>query len=337
MLMGADRRRYDLPMKTSPMLAALALGALASVSALAQSYPTKPVRFIVPFAAGGATDLLTRLVAGELQNDLKQPFIVENRAGAGGNIGMEAIAKAAGDGYTLGIGAGATMSINPALNPSKTYDTTRDFAAIQVLVRIPHVLMVNKDFPPSNLSELVAWMKANPGKVSHGTPGSGTTSHLFGELFKKQMGVDMVHVPYKGGNLARQDLLGGTLQLAFSTLVEAQTLVQNGQTKGIAVISQGGRVPGLPNVPTFSELGVPRFDSENWFGVIGPDGIPRDILLALNKRIGALPAKSEYRARLAPTGLVPATPLSPEEFRGFIAADAKKWAAIIKELGVKPE
>ena len=319
------------------MKAALFAAALAfASSAFAQTYPSKPVRLIAPFAAGGATDVLTRLVAAELQNELKQPFIVENRAGAGGNIGMEAIAKAAGDGYTLGIGAGATMAINPALNPAKTYDTVKDFAAVQMLVRVPHVLLLNKNLPPNSVKEVVTYMKANPGKVSYGSPGLGTTAHLLGELFKKQMGVDMVHVPYKGGNQARQDLIAGNLHLIFSTLVEAQTLVQNNQVKGLAIISQG-RVPGLPNLPTFTELGIPRFDSENWFGIIGPDEMPRDIVLMLNKRIGAIQAKPEYRARLAPTGLEPAQPMSPEQFRAFIAVDAKKWAAIVKELGVKPE
>jgi tripartite-type tricarboxylate transporter receptor subunit TctC len=314
-----------------------ALLVLAAGTASAQSsYPSKPVRLIAPFAAGGATDVLTRLVSAELQNELKQPFIVDNRAGAGGVIGMEAIAKAPGDGYTLGIGAGATMAIGPAIKPPATYDTVRDFAAVQILVRIPHVLIVNKDLPPNSVKEAVAYMKANPGKVSFGSPGSGTTAHVLGELFKKQMGVDMVHVPYKGGNQARQDLMAGILQLTFSTLVEAQTLVQNNQVKGLAIIAQR-RVPGLPNLPTFTELGIPRFDSENWFGIIGPDDMPRDILLALNKRIGAIQAKPDYRARLAPTGLEPAQPMSPEEFRSFIATDAKKWAAIVKELGVKPD
>jgi tripartite-type tricarboxylate transporter receptor subunit TctC len=325
-------------MNISPVLAAVAFTFAFGLcdGARAQSYPAKPVRIIAPFAAGGATDVLTRLVGAELQNELKQPFIVENRAGAGGNIGMEAIAKAPGDGYTLGIGAGATMAINPALNPAKTYDTTKDFAAVQILVRIPHVLMLNRNMQPSSMNELIAYMKANPGKVSFGSPGSGTTAHLLGELFKKERRVDMVHVPYKGGNQARQDLLSGNLQLIFSTLVEAQTLVQNNQVKGIAVIAQR-RVPGLPNLPTFTELGIARFDSENWFGIIGPDDIPRDIVATLNRQLGALQSKAEYRARLAPTGLEPAQPMSPEEFRAFIANDAKKWAAIIKELGVKPD
>jgi tripartite-type tricarboxylate transporter receptor subunit TctC len=325
--------RFHLPRFASLLVLSLA----ATQAAFAQSgYPSKPVRLIAPFAAGGATDVLTRLVAAELQAELKQPFIVENRAGAGGHIGMEAIAKAPGDGYTLGIGAGATMSINPALNPSKAYDITKDFAPVQILVRVPHVLLLNKDLPPNNVKELLAYMKANPGKVSFGSPGTGTTAHLYGELFKKLMSVDMVHVPYKGGNQVRQDLMSGNLQLAFSTLVEAQSLVQNGSVKGIAVIAQR-RVPGLPNLATFTELGIPRFDSENWFGIIGPDNVPRDIVQMLNKRIASIQAKQDYRARLAPTGLEPAQPMTPEEFGSFIAADAKKWAATVKELGVKPD
>ena len=316
--------------------AALVVGTIGTVAAqTTASYPSKPVRLIAPFAAGGATDVLTRLVAAELQQELRQPFVVENRAGAGGNIGMEAIARAAPDGYTLGIGSGATLSINPALYISPPFDTARDFAPVQVLVRVQHVLAVNRDLPASNMAELIAHAKANPGKLSFGSPGSGTTSHLFGELFKKTIGTDMTHVPYKGGNQVRADLIGGVLQLSFSTLVDSKQLIQSGQLKGIAVIAQR-RVSGLPNLPTFVELGLTRFDSENWFGVVTGAGVPRDIVLFLNKRVADVQARPEYRARLAPTGLEPAQPQSPEEFAQFIAADAKKWSAIVKELGVQP-
>lgn len=316
--------------------AALACLCSAALAQSAPSYPLKPIRFIAPFAAGGATDVLTRLVAGELSQELKQPVIVENRAGAGGNIGMEAIAKGAPDGYTLGIGAGATMAINPALHAALPYDTSKDFAPVHILVRVPHVLLLSKAMPPSTMNELLAYLKTNPGKVSFGSPGTGTTAHLYGELFKRQMTVDMVHVPYKGGNQVRQDLLAGNLQLAFSTLVEAQTLVRNGSLKGVAIIAQK-RVPGLPALPTFAELGIPRFDSENWFGVIAPARTPREIVTLLNGRIAAILAKPEFKTRLAPTGLEPAQAQSPEEFARFIAGDAKKWALIVKELGVKPD
>ena len=233
----------------------------------------------------------------------------------------------------LGIGAGATMAVNPALYKSLPFDTTKDFAPVQILVRAPHVLAINKDLPASSMAELIAYAKANPGKLSLG---SGTTSHLYGELFKKTAGVDMTHVPYKGGNQMRTDLIAGTLQLAFTTLVDAQKLVQSGQLKGIAVIAHG-RVPGLPDLPTFAELGIPRFDSENWFGVIAPGDVPRDIVRFLNARIATIQARQDFRKRIAPTGLEPAPALSPEELGQFIAADAKKWAAIVKELGVKPD
>lgn len=319
-----------------PLIAAAMLGAGGMAAAQAPAgYPVKPVRLIAPFAAGGATDVLTRLIAAELQNDLKQPFVVENRAGAGGNIGMEAIARAAPDGYTLGIGAGATMSINPALYKSLPFDTARDFAPVQVLVRVQHVLAVNRDLPPNNMAELIAYARANPGKLSFGSPGTGTTSHLYGELLKKTIGADMTHVPYKGGNQVRADLVSGVLQLSFSTLVDSRQLILSGQLKGIAAIAQR-RINGLPNLPTFAELGLNRFDSENWFGIITTAGVPRDTVLFLNKRIADIQARPDYRARLAPSGLEPATPQSPEEFGQFIAADARKWGAIVKELGVQP-
>ncbi|MFM9966773.1 MAG: Bug family tripartite tricarboxylate transporter substrate binding protein, partial [Burkholderiales bacterium] len=167
-----------------------------------------------------------------------------------------------------------------------------------------------------------------------GSPGNGTTSHLYGELFKKTIGAEMTHIPYKGGNQVRADLIGGTLQLSFSTLVDAQKLVQSGQLKGIAVVAQR-RVPGLPNLPTFAELGLTRFDSENWFGIITTAGVSRDLVQFLNKRIADIQARPEYRARLAPTGLDAALTQSPEEFARFIADDARKWAVIVKELGVQ--
>jgi tripartite-type tricarboxylate transporter receptor subunit TctC len=305
----------------------------AAVSAQ-PSYPVKPVRIVAPFAAGGATDVLTRLVAAELQQELKQSFIVENRAGGGGNIGMEAIARATPDGYTLGIGAGATMSINPSLHKTLPYDVTRDFAPVQMLVRVPHVFAVNRDLPPNTMTELIAYAKANPGKLSFGSPGNGTTSHLYGELLKKTAGIEMTHVPYKGGNQVRADLIAGVLQASFTTLVDAQKLVQSGQLKGMAVVAQR-RVPGLPNLPTFVEIGLTRFDSENWFGVITTAGVPRDLVSFLNRRIAEIQARPDYKARLAPTGLEPAQPQSPEEFGQFIAADAKKWGAIVRELGVQ--
>jgi tripartite-type tricarboxylate transporter receptor subunit TctC len=320
-------------------LAALAMAGLVCAAAFAQTasgYPSKPVRFIAPFAAGGATDVLTRLVAAQLSQELGRSFIVENRAGAGGNIGMEALAKAAPDGYTLGIGAGATMSVNPSLYPSLPYDTTRDFMPVHVLVRVPHVLVINNAVPANNLTELIAHMKANPGKMSFGSPGTGTTGHLYGELFKKTAGVDMTHIPYKGGNQVRQELISGTLQLMFSTLVDAQAQVNAGKLKAMAVIAPR-RAPGLANVPTFAELGMQRFDSENWFGVIAPARVPRDIIQFLNTRIAAMLALPEFRARLAPLGLTPAGAQSPEEFAQFIAADAKKWGSIVRELGVKVE
>ncbi|OFZ97347.1 MAG: hypothetical protein A3H35_13285 [Betaproteobacteria bacterium RIFCSPLOWO2_02_FULL_62_17] len=322
-------------MKTSPFITALVLGVASSAAAQAPAgYPSKPVRLIAPFAAGGATDVLTRLVAAELQQDLKQPFVVENRAGAGGNIGMEAIARAAPDGYTLGIGSGATMAVNPTLYKSLPFDTVKDFTPVQILVRVPHVLAVNKDLPPGTMGELIAYAKANPGKLSFGSPGSGTSAHLYGELFKRTVGVDMTHVPYKGGNQMRTDLIGGTLQLAFTTLVDAQKLVLAGQIKGIAIIAQR-RVPGLPKLPTFAELGIARFDSENWFGVITGAGVPRDIVLFLNRRIAAIQGRPDYRARLAPTGLEAAQPQTPEEFAQFIAGEENKWGTIVKELGVQ--
>lgn len=319
-------------------LAALAIG-LAPAAAPAQTatgYPAKPLRLIVPFAAGGATDILARLAAAQLSQDLGRNVVVENRAGAGGNIGMEALARAAPDGYTIGIGAGATMAVNPNLYSSLPFDAARDFAPVHMLATVPHVLIINNAIPANDLRELIAHMKANPGKFSYGSPGSGTTGNLYGELFKKTAGVEMTHIPYKGGNQVRRELMAGTLQLTISTLVDAQAQIHSGAVRAIAVVSPR-RASGLPSVPTFAELGMTGFDSNNWFGVVAPALVPREIVLVLNARIAAALASPEFRARLAPTGFEAAPAQTPEEFARFIASDREKWRRVVRELGARPD
>lgn len=323
-------------MKAFTFFAALALAATcAPASAQAPAgYPSKPVRIISPYGAG-LTDSLARLVAAELARELKQPFVVENRTGAGGNIGMEAIARSAPDGYTLGIAGVGALSINPALHKSLPYNADKDFAPVHMLVRVSHMLAIHKDVPASSLGEFIAYAKAHPGKLSFGSTGLGTTGHLYGELFKKTVGVDMTHVPYKGGNHMRQDLVGGTVQLSFTPVGEAQKLTQAGALKGMATIAPR-RVASLPNLPTFAELGIPRFDSQTWFGVVAPAVVPRDIVVHLNRRIAGLLARPDFRNRLATTGLEPEPPMTPEEFAAFIADSTKKWRAIVRELGMQP-
>lgn len=319
-------------------LAALALALqCAWVSAQTTSdFPSRPMRFIAPFAAGGATDIVTRLVAAELARDLGKPVVVENRAGAGGNIGMEALAKAAPDGYTFGVGAGATLAVNPNLYASLPFDTARDFVPVHPLVLVPHALIINRDIPAQNLKDLVARMKANPGKFSFGSPGTGTTGHLYGELFKRAMGVEMTHIPFKGGNQVRQEIIAGRLELSVSTLVDALTQIQTGSVRGLAVVA-GRRVSAVPDIPTFAELGVPGFDSENFFGLITPAGVPREIILLLNARVATMVSRAEFRARLTPIGLEAPKTQTPEEFAQFILAHRQKWGRIVRELNLRAD
>lgn len=326
-----------LPAPARRPLAALAIALLACAAASAQPvYPARSVRFIVPSLAGGAADILARLLAAELSQDLGRPFVVENRAGAAGNIGMEAIARAVPDGHTIGLGTGNMMAINPALYATLAFDVVRDFAPVHLLATVPNVLIVNNSLPAKDLRELIAYMKSRPGEFSYGSPGAGNTAHLYGELFRRSAGVEMTHVPYKGGNQVRQALLAGTLQLTFSTLVEAQALIQTGKVRGIAIASSQ-RAPGLPAVPTFGELGMQGFDSETWMGVIAPAGVPREAIAILNARIAAVLARPGFTARLAPIGMKAAPAQSPEEFARFIVSEMRKWGQLVRDSGARAD
>ena len=250
----------------------LVLGALSAafaIGASAQPYPTKPIRIVVPFPAGGTTDVLARAAAQKLTETLGQPAVVDNRPGAGGNIGAELVAKSAPDGYTLLMGTVGTHAINPSLYPKMPYDHLRDFAPVILVAGVPNVLVINPSLPVNSVQELIAYAKANPGKLNFASSGNGTSIHLSAELFKTMAGVQMAHIPYKGSAPALQDLAGGQVQLMFDNLPSALALIRAGRLKALAVTSKE-RAPALPDVPTIAESGLPGFEASSWFDCSHP-------------------------------------------------------------------
>jgi tripartite-type tricarboxylate transporter receptor subunit TctC len=313
-------------------LAFAALLALAG-GADAQSYPVKPIRFIAPFAAGGALDTLTRTIAGRMQESWGQPVVVENRTGAGGNIGADIVAKAAPDGYTLVMGTIATHAINVSLYEKMPYDAVKDFAPVTIAASINNSLSLHPSVPAKNVQELVAYAKANPGKLTFGSAGSGTSQHLAGELFKTMAGVDMVHIPYKGGAPAMIDLLAGQISMTFGDIPTALPHIRAGKLRSIAVTA-AKRSPLLPDVPTIAEQGLPGFDVSAWFGVFTTAGTPRPVVNQLNVEIVRILNLPDVREKLMGIGMEPVTN-SPDEFAAFVRSEIAKWARVVKASGAK--
>jgi len=312
-------------------IAAFAFGAPAS--AQAPAYPTKPVRIVVPFPAGGATDILARAVAQKLTETWGQAFVVDNRPGAGGNIGSELVAKAAPDGYTLEMGTVGTHAINASLYAKMPYDHVKDFAPIILVAGVPNVLVVNPAVPVNSVQELIAYAKANPGKLNFASSGSGTSIHLSGELFKVMAGVQMTHIPYKGSAPALADLLGGQVQLMFDNLPPSLPQIKGGKLRALGVTS-AARAPTLPDTPTIAESGLPGFDASSWFGLLAPAGTPPAIIAKLNTEIAKWLASPEAREKLVAIGANIAGG-TPEDFARHIQAETVKWAKVVKESGAK--
>ncbi|MEO8675947.1 MAG: tripartite tricarboxylate transporter substrate binding protein [Casimicrobiaceae bacterium] len=310
-----------------------ALLALAAIVASAQTYPAKPIRLVVPFPPGGATDILARDVAQKLTEAWGQQVIVDNRPGAGGNIGSELVAKAAPDGYTLEMGTVGTHAINASLYAKMPYDHVKDFAPVILVAGVPNVLVVNPALPANSVAELIAYAKANPGKLNFASSGNGTSIHLSGELFKFMAGVQMTHVPYKGSAPALQDLLGGQVQLMFDNLPPSLPQIKAGKLRALAVTSLT-RAPALPDVPTMAEAGLPGFEASSWFGVLAPAGTPPAIVTKLNAEIAKWLATPEAKERLSKQG-ANAAGGTPEDFAKHIAAETAKWAKVVKDSGAK--
>jgi len=314
------------------VLAALAL--IVSASALAQTYPSRPIRVIVPFPPGGGMDIVARTVTPKMAEILGQPFVVENRAGAGGNIGADVVAKSAPDGYTLLMGSIGTQAVNVSLFRSMPYDPAKDFTAVALVLEAESLLALHPSVPANTPAELIALARERPGTLSYGSAGMGTTSHLAGELFKSMAHIDITHVPYKGNVPAITDLLSGQTQMVFATMPTVLPHVKAGKLKGIAVLG-ASRSPAAPEVPTLAEA-LPGFEVNNWIGTFGPAGLPPAITSRLNAEILALMRTPEVQQRLLGEG-ARFTPMSPGQFAEFVAAETAKWGKLIREVGIRAD
>ena len=308
----------------------LAVSALAVATANAfAAYPDKPIKLVVPYTPGGVTDALARVVAKSLGERVGQQVIVDNRPGGGANIGADLVAKSAADGYTLLMGSAATHAINSSLYKKLTYDHIKDFAPISLVAQVPNILVVNPTLPVKSVKELIAYGKANPGRLNFGSSGAGGTIHLSGELFKSMTGVDMVHVPYKGSAPAVTDLMGGQVQVMFDSSVVPH--IKSGKLRPLAVTS-AKRSSALPELPTMAEAGLPGYEATAWFGVLAPAGTPQPIVEKLNAELVAVLRDPATQAWMKQQGF-DAIGNSPKEFATFISDETTKWAKVVKESG----
>ncbi|HEY0823383.1 MAG TPA: tripartite tricarboxylate transporter substrate binding protein [Ramlibacter sp.] len=326
----ASRRRFTLG-----GLALAAAAVAAPLGAHAQAYPSKPITIVVPFAAGGTTDILARVIGQALNKELGQSVVVDNRAGAGGNIGAQFAAKAVPDGYTLFMGTVGTHAINQSLYKKLTFDPVKDFAPLTRVAMVPNLLVANPGKPYKNVKELIAYAKANPGRVNFGSSGSGSSIHLSGELFNALAKVDMVHVPYKGSAPAVTDLVGGQIDVMFDNMPSAIQHVRSGRLRALAVTT-AKRSPELPQVPTIAEAGVPGYEATSWFGMFAPAGTPAPVVSRLNAALVKVLADPEVKKKLAEQGAEPYAE-KPEQFAEFIRKEAAKWSKVVKESGASAD
>ena len=318
---------------TRMTVAVLALAVTAH--AFGQTYPTKPIRLVVPFPPGGAVDFYARVVQQPLSEMLGQPVVIENKSGASGMVGAEAVAKAAPDGYTLLLGNIASLAINVGIYAKMPYDPLKDFTPIIRTVDVNYVLVVHPSLPVKTVPELIAYAKANPGKLSYGSAGSGSLPHLGTELFKAQTGTDMVHVPYKGGGPMVTDLLGGNVQLVIADQANLMPHVATGKLRALAVATPK-RSPNAPDLPTIAETGLVGYDATAWQGLVGPAGMPPDVVKRLNDAFNQVMAMPAIREKLTGGGLDPVGG-TPEQFGRFIGTEIGKWSKIAKDVGAKAE
>jgi tripartite-type tricarboxylate transporter receptor subunit TctC len=299
--------------------------------AQAQSWPNKPIRLVVPFSAGGNTDIVARLFAQELSKTLGQPVVVENKPGASGNIGADAVAKSAPDGYTLVMGTVGTHAINASLYKKMPYDAIKDFAPVTLLASVPNVLVVPVSLPVKSVKELVAYGKANPGKLSFASSGVGTSIHLSGEMFRTTTGIDMTHIAYKGSAPAVTDLIAAQVQLMFDNLPTSLQYVKADKLRALAVTT-AKRIEALPDVPTMIESGFPGFETGSWFGVFAPAATPKDIIARLNTELLKIAQTPEMQQKLLQSGAEPVGKGS-EEFTAYVRSETTKWAKVVKDSG----
>lgn len=311
---------------------AIAFGAAAlSLGAAAQEYPVKAIRFIVPFAPGGPTDIMSRALAEKLTARLGQQLVVDNRGGAGGSIGTAIAARSTPDGYTIVIGHIGTLAINVSLYPSLEYDPVKDFAPISMIATLPLGLFVNANVPVKSVAELVALAKAKPGQLNFGSAGNGSATQMAGAMFKTMAGIDIVHVPYKGNAASLVDLVAGRVQMMFSNLLTTAPHVKAGRLRAIA-ISTAKRSQQAPDLPTIAESGVPGYDYAPWYGILAPAGTPRAIVMRLNREIGQIINTPEMKERFRKQGIDLLTS-TPEGFAELIRREIPKWREIVKKSG----
>ncbi len=301
---------------------------------MAQSYPNKPVKIIVPFAAGGPADNYARFIAQRLQDELKQSFIVEDKPGAGSIIGTDFAAKAPADGYTL-LMMSNTQTVNESLVPNKPFQLMRDFVAVAPINYSDLVLVINPKVPAKNLAELLALAKASPGKLNYASSGNGTPYHMAGELFKSMAGVNILHIPYKGSSGARTDVIGGQVDMMFDAVTTMAEFVK--ENKVIALATTGkNRSSIIPGIPTVGEAGVPKYETSIWLGIMAPKGTPNEIIQTLNVTIKKIIEQQEVKDLWARQGALPMV-MNPVEFNKYLETDIAKWAAIVRSAGIKPD
>ena len=313
------------------LLAVVVLG--LSTSAFAQTWPAKPIKWIVPFAPGGTTDILARTIGEKLTVALGQPVIIENKPGAGGGVGADFTAKAPPDGYTIMGGTISTHAINASLYKSLPYDPVKDFVPITLIARVPNMLVINPDIAAKNVAELITLLKANPGKYSFASSGNGTSQHLSGELFKSIAGVDMQHIPYKGSPPALQDVVGGQVAMTFDNITTAWPLAKGGKLRALAVTT-AKRSAVAPDVPTLSESGLAGYEVGSWQGVFAPAGTPPAIVKRLNAEIVKIINMPDVKEKLIGLGAEPVGNTS-EEFAALVKTEVVKWAEVVKQSGAK--
>ena len=316
-------------------MALFVLGECLASAALPQDYPSRPIRMIVPFPAGGTADLLARQIGQTMGEALRQQVVIENRTGAGGNIGADLAAKAKPDGYTLLMGTVSTHAINPNLYPNMPYDPVKDFAPVAMVARMPNLLVLHPSVPAASVAELIALAKARPGTLAFASAGNGTTQHLAGELFKKMADVDMIHVPYKGNAPAVTDLVGGQLQVMFDNIPVSLQQVRAGKLRALAVTGPA-RSPVLPQLPTVAEAALPGYNITSWFGLYAPSGTSPQIIERLNREANKALASEPIRRRLTDQGIEPAGG-TPGQFAEFMRTELVKWGRIVTESGARVE
>jgi tripartite-type tricarboxylate transporter receptor subunit TctC len=313
----------------------LALALLLPVAVLAQGYPSKPVRLLVPFSAGGTTDVIARLIGQKLGDALGQQFVIDNRPGANGNLGTEMAVKAPADGYTLVMSYDGTIAINPSMYKKLPFDPQKDLVPIASVAQVPLIMVVHPGVAAKNVAEFIALAKASPGRINYSSAGHGSTGHLTGELLKARAGIDIVHVNYKGGGQAVQDLLGGQIQMLMTGLATVEGHLKGGKLRALA-FTASKRVPGAPDVPTLAESGYPGLEVASWYGILAPAGTPQDIVRKLNADINRILQAPDVRERLTTLGTEP-TGGTPEQFAETIKTDTARWAKVVSDAGIRIE